>query len=42
MDKSYVTLAQKMCIVCDKTYDSGELLLDKRSMLIGEEEESND
>lgn len=29
-DKSYVTLAQRVCQVCGNTYDTGELLLDKR------------
>ena len=30
MDKSYVTMEQKMCPVCGKEEDSGALLLDKR------------
>lgn len=29
-NKSYVTLEQKVCIVCGKPYDTGNLLLDKR------------
>jgi hypothetical protein len=29
-DKSYVTLEQHRCTVCSKTYDTGNLLLDKR------------
>lgn len=29
-EKSYVTLEQKVCIVCGNTYDSGALLLDQR------------
>ncbi len=30
MDKSFVTLEQKVCAVCAVTYDSGALLIDKR------------
>lgn len=30
MDKSHVTLEQKVCIVCGTAYDSGALLLDTR------------
>ena len=30
MDKSYVTMSQKVCMVCDKPYDDGSLLLDTR------------
>jgi hypothetical protein len=30
MDKSYVTMEQKLCPVCGTTFDSGALLLDKR------------
>lgn len=29
-DKSYVSMAQKKCLVCGNNYDSGELLLDTR------------
>ena len=29
MDKSYVTMEQKICTVCGKTEDSGAILLDK-------------
>ena len=29
-DKSWVSMAQKQCMVCGKTYDTGEILLDKR------------
>lgn len=28
--KSYVTLEQKICVVCGRSYDTGSLLLDKR------------
>jgi hypothetical protein len=30
MSKSYVTLEQRVCVVCGRTYDSGGLLLDTR------------
>jgi len=30
MEKSHVTLEQKLCVVCGKTYDSGAILLDQR------------
>jgi len=30
MDKSYVTMEQKQCVVCGELYDTGALLLDKR------------
>ena len=30
MSKSYVTLEQKRCLICDKAFDTGSLLLDKR------------
>lgn len=30
MDKSFVTMEQKLCPICGKTHDSGALLLDKR------------
>jgi hypothetical protein len=30
MEKSYVTLEQKICVVCTKEYDTNALLLDKR------------
>lgn len=30
MDKSYVTMEQKVCIVCGQTYDTNALLLDQR------------
>ena len=29
-DKSYVSMAQKKCIVCGNNYDSGEILMDMR------------
>lgn len=29
-DKSYVTMEQKVCLVCTKTFDTGSLLLDTR------------
>lgn len=29
-DKSFVTLEQRVCMVCGKQYDTGSLLLDKR------------
>lgn len=29
MDKSYVTMEQKQCIVCGKTFDTGSILLDR-------------
>lgn len=30
MEKSFVTMEQKMCPICGKEFDSGALLLDKR------------
>ena len=30
MDKSYVTLEQQVCVVCNQEFDTGALLLDKR------------
>ena len=30
MEKSYVTMEQKVCVVCTKEYDTNALLLDKR------------
>jgi len=30
MEKSHITLEQKMCIVCGKEYDTNALLLDRR------------
>lgn len=30
MEKSYVSIAQKVCIVTGNLYDSGEILMDKR------------
>jgi len=30
MDKSYVTMIQKRCMVCDKDYDTNELAFDMR------------
>lgn len=30
MEKSYVTLAQKICIVCGGVYNTNEILLDRR------------
>ena len=30
MEKSYVSLEKKVCMVCGKEYDSGSLLLDRR------------
>jgi hypothetical protein len=30
MEKSYVTIEQKVCPICGKTYDSGDILLDTR------------
>ena len=29
-DKSWVSLAQRQCIICGAVYDTGDLLLDKR------------
>jgi hypothetical protein len=29
-DKSYVTLEQRVCVVCGCTYETGDLLLDQR------------
>jgi hypothetical protein len=29
-DKSYVTLEQKVCLVCTKMFETGDLLLDRR------------
>lgn len=30
VDKSYVTMEQKVCLVCAKTFDSGAILMDTR------------
>ena len=30
MDKSYVSMERRVCVVCCKEYDTGALLLDKR------------
>lgn len=30
MEKSHVTMEQKVCVVCGKIYDTGAILLDKR------------
>ena len=30
MSKSYVSMEQKLCTVCGKSYDSGAILLDRR------------
>lgn len=30
MDKSYVTMEQRKCVVCAKDYDTGDLLLNRR------------
>lgn len=29
-DKSYVTMEQRLCVVCGKSYDTGTLFMDKR------------
>jgi hypothetical protein len=29
-DKSYVTMEQRLCVICCKTYDTGALLMDRR------------
>lgn len=30
MEKSYVTVEQERCVICDKVYDTGSVLLDQR------------
>lgn len=30
MSKSYVTMEQRLCVVCGKTYDTNTILIDKR------------